>query len=367
MKNMKKIILFATAVLMTFTFSCDPFNTIIENDTEEENAIYYTAKEIKSATTNGDTLNIVTWNIKFGGGRIDFFFDCWGDRVLMTEEEVIDNMNAVIDNIKHMNPDVIVLQEVDIDSKRAAFVDQVQMILDNTDLNYGVYGSQWKSDYVPSDGIGRVNSGTAILSKYELSDAKRIPLPLIDEQAGIVQYFYLRRNLLEAKMIVSGEEIYILGTHTSAYSTDGTKLKQLEKIKEEANRIDQEGKAFILGGDFNTIPPNSIIVEDFDDDKCAEGSDFESQGFGEELDDMLMFTENYDAAITQEMYDADNSLYFSFTSKTEGFWNRKLDYIFTNKTFVENTGLVHQDENTGGVATMPLSDHAPVSVKYIFK
>ena len=28
----------------------------------------------------------MNYNVKFGGGRIDFFFDCFGDRVLMSKE-----------------------------------------------------------------------------------------------------------------------------------------------------------------------------------------------------------------------------------------------------------------------------------------
>jgi endonuclease/exonuclease/phosphatase family metal-dependent hydrolase len=65
------------------------------------------------------------------------------------------------------------------------------------------------------------------------------------------------------------------------------------------------------------------------------------------------------------MYDADNSLYYSFTSDKNGFWNRKLDYIFSNGNFVANSGMVHQDETTGGMKTMPLSDHAPITVLFV--
>jgi len=362
MKN--KILFFLFAVLL---ISCDPFDNIIENDSNQDAAIYYSASNIKVASDIIDTLNIVTWNIKFGGGRIDFFFDCYGDRVLMTEEEVMENMKAVVAKINNMNADIIFLQEIDIDAKRSAYIDQLQYILDNTDFNYGFYGSQWRSDYVPSDGIGRMNSGNAIISKHELSNAERIPLSLIDEQAGIVQYFYLRRNLLKADVKIGNKTIVAFGTHTSAYSTDGTKLKQLNEIKAEIDLVENAGKSFVLGGDFNTIPPNSVVYEDFDDDKCAEGSDFESQSFKDELAAMEIFFDNYEAAITQAEYDLDNSLYFSFTSDKDGFWNRKLDYIFTNGDFVPNLGLVHQDVNSGGMATMPLSDHAPVSAKYIIK
>jgi len=363
---MKKIYIL-TAIVITIFQSCDPFNTIIEKEGETDAAYYYTADNIKTPETNSDTLTIATWNIKFGGGRIDFFFDCYGDRVLMTKNEVISNLMGITDEITSIDPDILYLQEVDIDSKRSAYVDQLQYILDYSDLNYAYYGSQWKSDYVPSDGIGRMNSGSAILSKYPLKDAKRIPLPLIDEQSNVVQYFYLRRNILRATVTIDGKDIVALTTHTSAYSTDGTRLKQLKQIKAEIDNINSAGQKFILGGDFNTIPPNSVVYENFDDDACKDDPDFAAQSFKDELDYMTIFIDNYEPAITQARYDADNSLYFSFTSDQNGFWNRKLDYMFTNGDFVDGSGLVNQDFSTGGKETMPLSDHAPVTVKYILK
>ena len=360
-KPLLKIAFFFSLIILA---SCDPFNTEIEKNKPEDAIIKYTTNSIKTAIEK-DTLKIVSWNIKFGGGRIDFFFDCYGDKVLMSKDSVEYNMKAIVEEIKHLNPDIIFLQEADISSKRSAYIDQVQWILNNTDLNYGVYASQWQADYVPSDGIGRINSGNAILSKYPLSDAKRIALSLIGDQSAVVQYFYLRRNLLEASVKIKGKKTYLLGTHASAYATDDTKKKQLQEIKNETINLVKNKETFILGGDFNTIPPNSKKYEDFNDDKCAEGSDFASLGFKDQLNDMQIFYDDYQAAISQEEYDAENSAFFSFTSDKNGFWNRKLDYLFTNGTFVKFSGLVHQDKAHGGTETMPLSDHAPLSVLYV--
>ncbi len=362
---MQRILFLSLIIFIAFT-SCDPFDNIIEKDSNQDAAIYYVANNIKTPQNTSDTLKIVTWNIKFGGGRIDFFFDCYGDRVLMKYDEVIENLKGLVKKIKQMNPDVLYMQEVDINSKRSAYVDQLQWILDNTDLNYGYYASQWKSDYVPSDGIGKMNSGSAILCKYKLTNGERIPLPLIEEQSGIVQYFYLRRNILKAKTTIKDKDLYLVTTHTSAYSTDGTRLKQLQQIKEEVSKLDAEGKTFILGGDFNTIPPNSHVYENFEDSACADDPDFAAQSFKDELDYMNIF-DCYEPAITQDRYNNDNALFYSFTSNKNDFWNRKLDYIFTNGDFVDSTGMVHQDISTGGMETMPLSDHAPLSVSFILK
>lgn len=361
MKN--KFTILVLAICMIFV-SCDPFHTMIED--EKINVQYYESSTKIDALSNPNTLDMVTWNIKFGGGRIDFFFDCHGDRVLMTKAEVMENMAGVAAKIRNMNPDVIFLQEVDIDSKRAAYVDQIQYILDNTDLNYGVYASQWKADYVPSDGVGQVNSGNAILSRFPLDNAERIALPLIGEQSGLVQYFYLRRNILLADINVSGKDLKVLNTHTSAYSTDGTKKEQLRIIEEKMSELDASGETFIIGGDFNNLPQGADLYCEFDDNACGPDSGYEPQTCDvllEELSNMAIY-DAYEAAITDSVFRHNQSLHGTFTSDKDGFWNRKLDYLFTNGDFVDFSGLVHQNTASGNMETMPLSDHAPVSTVF---
>ena len=344
--------------LISFS-SCDPFNTILT----EKDVDYYTASDVVKVSIP-DTLKVMTWNVKFGGGRIDFFFDCYGDRVVMTEEEVISNLEGLASKIKQYDPDIIFLQEIDMDSKRSAKVNQLQWLLDFTDLNYGVYASQWKADYVPSDGIGRINSGSAILTKWQLTDAVRITLPLMEEQNAIVRYFYLKRNILYAKL--QNTDINLFTTHLSAYSHDGTKKKQLDILLDSIDRIEQKGEVFILGGDFNCLPPETEKVNNFPDAAC-EAEEFSADDYSEEIDWMTPFYK-YTPAISLDDYKLNNTKHFSHTTNSPergAFWSRKLDYIFTNGKIVEVSGQTHQNTIYGGMNTMNLSDHAPVSFEFI--
>jgi endonuclease/exonuclease/phosphatase family metal-dependent hydrolase len=345
------------AVVVVFGMSgCDLMNTQFE---PVEDGINYQAKELKDAKMPSE-LKVMSYNIKFGGGRIDMFFDCHGDRVIMTENEVMTHMEALAKFINEVDPDIIFLQEVDIDSKRSAHIDQLQYLLDHTNLNYGVYASQWKADYVPSGGkkwIGKVNSGNAIVSKYPLKDAKRIALPLIGEQSALTQYFYLKRNVMITSLEAQNKEVFLLNTHTSAYSHDGTKKRQLDIILAEAKKLSDAGHPIIMGGDFNTLPPHTVNRGDFDDSKC-EG-EFNGDVYEGEESWMDGFFEAYKPAVELEKYKADNAPYYSFTSLKTGSWNRKLDYLFTTEAFSE--GHVIQE------GTMSMSDHAPVMVTFSFK
>lgn len=350
-----------TAILTLLVLTgCDPFHTTFE---EVEPADSYVAQRLVEHVPS-ERIEVMSWNIKFGGGRIEFFFSCFDDRVLMTDEETLDNMEAVASAVRTMDPDILLMQEIDVAAKRSAYVDQLQFLLDNTELNYAVYGSQWRADYVPSDGIGPVDSGNAILSKWPLRNGTRIALPLIDEQDGLTQYFYLRRNILVADVVLpDGDIVTAANVHTAAFSNDGTKKEQIDIFKEKLDEFDADGRLFIAGGDLNTLPPGSEKYEDFPDQVC-EDNDFEARGDKlAELDWMVPLLETYEAAIPTAVFEQNNAPYFTFTSDKDGFWNRKLDYLFTNGRF-EN-GLVHQSETRGGVETMPLSDHAPLSAELV--
>lgn len=343
---------------------CDPFGTSFE---ELENAAQYRARELTPALEVGANLRVMNYNVKFGGARIDFFFDCFGERVLMNEGEVLENLAALADKIRQVDPDVLIVQEIDVNSKRTAFVDQMQWLLDHTGLNYGVYASQWRADYVPSDGIGAVDSGNGILSKYPLEGGRRIALALRSDQSGIERYFYLKRNILRAELLLPGREpVTIVAVHAEAYAKDGTKRQHVERFKAELDAASAAGKPVVGAGDLNTLPPGSERQFDFPDSVCTN-EDFVADDYRDEADWLEPLYEGYNADATLAEYTADNARYYTHTVDKQGFWNRKLDYVFTNLDVVEGSGLVHQDAEQGGMETMPLSDHAPVTVELVLR
>ena len=350
---------FLLAHVALFATGCDPFHTGFD---ELEEARYYRSSRAPAQRSLDAPLRVMNYNLKFGGGRIDFFFDCYGDRVLMSRSEVLANLAELARKINDYDPDLLIVQEVDVNAKRAAFVDQMQWLLDHTALDYGVYGSQWKADFVPSDGLGAVDSGNGILSKFPIADAERIALSLRSDQSGIERYFYLKRNVLRARLVLPERApAYVVATHAEAYAKDGTKRQHIERFRAELDDLDAEGHTVIGAGDLNTLPPGSEQRFDFPDSACTE--EYVADDYRAESDWLDALYARYQAEIPLADYQADNARYFTHTTDKNGFWNRKLDYIFTNANVVEGSGLVHQNEASGGMDTMPLSDHAPVSVE----
>ena len=118
----------------------------------------------------------------------------------------------------------------------------------------------------------------------------------------------------------------------------------------------------MAGGDLNALPPGTAQVRGFADSRCPDDGPFSADDFtGEEgwLERFYAWNE----AIALDTYRRDNGPYLSHTTDGRGFWNRRLDYLFTNGRVAPGSGMVHQSAARGGLDTIPLSDHAPVSME----
>ncbi|MFT5358107.1 MAG: hypothetical protein ACI9KE_005344, partial [Polyangiales bacterium] len=90
--------------------ACDPFGTNLAGTDPQ----LYEAASMVEAPAPESSIVVLDWNVKFGGGRIDFFFDCFGDEVLMTRQEVLRNLERIAAKIREVDPDIVMLQEVDV-------------------------------------------------------------------------------------------------------------------------------------------------------------------------------------------------------------------------------------------------------------
>jgi len=358
--------------------SCRSLVTTYE---DVESAVSYTADSVSTIPEDIDSIKVMTWNIRFGAGRIPFFGDSCGDRVLMTETETKGYLDSIINYINITNPDILLLQEVDVSSKRSAYVDQLQYILDGTHLNYATYASMWNAEIIPSDGLGKVDAGNAVLSRWEITDAQRIQLPLRTDQDDLIQYFYLRRNILKAKIDLPVEDdFYAVNIHATAFATDDTKQKHIAKYKEVLDDLHNGGSIFVTGGDLNSIPPNASADfceidicsdESFHTDSEGgphkEGSYFNN--FEGESDLVQPFYDTYFSAISQASSNDSNHFTHCTYNTSEEYrnWDRKLDYLFTNKEDWSETGTTHQGPvNSLEIGPFFYSDHAPVSATLTF-
>lgn len=132
--------------------------------------------------------------------------------------------------LKKYNPDIILLQEVDMYTDRINNIDELQIFKNVTGLKYSIFGGN----------INYQNGGygNAILSKYPI---------LKSENYVSRKYTKENRGLLYAELFINGKKIDVYNTHFP--------IKENERIMfaKQINRIIENKRANIgiIGGDFN--------------------------------------------------------------------------------------------------------------------
>ena len=238
----------------------------------------------------------------------------------------------------------------------------VQVLLDNTDLNYGAWVPVWEVEFIPEQGLGPMKMGQAVLSKYPLSKNVRIGLQEVSDQDALTRYFYLDRCIQRVEVDLGSQPLVVLNNHPDAYSSDGTKKIQIEAILAEGLGI---GGLALVGGDFNAVPPGTLQLEGFaDDPEELEGRGIEIVDYLNDGDEMpLDFYEHYAPAVPLEVYQEDTvegqSAFFTHSIASDVFWTRKLDYLFSSTGWTESQTVQSPGDGTE-TASMDLSDHAPI-------
>ncbi len=334
----------------------------------------------------------MAWNIKYGACRIDFWFDFWGDRTQMSTTEVTDCLTGVAALIEEYRPDILLTEEIEVNSRRSAYIDMVRFILERTSLRFAAYGQTWDTRYTPSEGVGRIDLGNAIFSRYPIVKAERIRQIDRTDQSALTRTFYIHRAVTRVEIDLGNDRrVAAYALHTEAYDFDGTKQKQIDQLHALAKG---EQLPFVMGGDFNELPPvcderaaagaaescdGKLQLKGFLDERASSiGTAFEQPPYTPSV--MKKFYDDFVPSITAARYGttaAQQQQFFTHTvlgpdSKNDegvaGNWNRTLDYLFIRKGEAWEATDVIQGPGRLGVLksdALRLSDHAPTAGTWV--
>ena len=162
------------------------------------------------------TLKVVTWNIAFG-------------------EEIDRAIDELIQSDELSDADILLLQEMD-----ETGVDAIAKALG---LNYIYYPASVHSRHDK-------NFGNAILSKWPLSDPKKLILPHRNPKNDQI------RIAARALANINGELIPVYSVHTETFWLGGE--ERADQIDTLINDLLIDYEYIIVGGDFNTLTPGSL-------------------------------------------------------------------------------------------------------------
>ncbi len=152
------------------------------------------------------------------------------------------DIDAIVSVIRKEQPDLVALQEVDVNTGRSGRLNQAEEIARKLGMQF-FFGKA-----IDHDGG---EYGVAILSRHPISDPVVYRLPTDSASNGE------RRVLATAKITLQGGKVILFGnTHLDAEEDPLNREMQISEI----NRIAlKEPLPFILAGDLNAAPGSEVI------------------------------------------------------------------------------------------------------------
>ncbi|MFA6945400.1 MAG: endonuclease/exonuclease/phosphatase family protein, partial [Pedobacter sp.] len=152
------------------------------------------------------------------------------------------DMEAIINAIKTEDPDLIALQEVDVNTARSGKINQADIIARKLGMNF------FFAKAIDHDGG---DYGVALLSKFPISETKIHRLTTVAGSGGEPRVIATARIQLK-----SGKYIRFGATHLDHLKNPVNREAQIEEI----NKIGAEEKLpFIIAGDLNAVTESTVI------------------------------------------------------------------------------------------------------------
>ncbi len=205
--------------------------------------------------TTEEEISLVTWNLGFGAYSDDytFFMDGGKSSRAFSEEAVYENMDGALTTLKGLNPDLLLLQEIDTKSTRSYHVDESTLIRDAFPAYASIFALNYDSSYLfypLMKPIGKSVSGIMTLSSFTVDQSIRRSLPV---ETGFMKFLDLDRCYSVTTITVdNGKTLSLYNLHLSAYTSDGAiATKQLQLLLADMEEAAAKGHYVIAGGDFN--------------------------------------------------------------------------------------------------------------------
>ena len=204
----------------------------------------------------GSELTAMSWNIGFAAYTPDFgfFMDGGTESRAESPSSVRAVLEGVAAQVTRVNPDILLLQEVDCGSTRSWQIDQAGRLAEALESGrQWAYAMNYDSPYLfypITEPHGASKSGLLTMSRYPITSALRRSLPIEETLMKLVD---LDRCYAVHRMPVeNGRELVVYALHLSAYTSDGTiATQQLELLLADMQAEYEKGNYVLAGGDFN--------------------------------------------------------------------------------------------------------------------
>lgn len=262
MKRFLKVLLIIVLVIVLAAAGLIGWLSIAEYKPEAVEELALSARgENSPSLPQGESVTVLSWNIGYAGlgSNADFFMD-GGENVKSSDRERVESNLQDIRELLYGEsaPDLILLQEVDVNSSRTYGIDQSACLT----AGNAAHALNYSCPFVPFPlpPIGKVNSGVFTTTDYAIDRAERISLPC--PFSWPVSTANLKRCLLVSYLPIEGsdKQLVLVNLHLEAYDDGEGKIAQTRQLNDFIQSEYDKGNYVIAGGDFNQIFPGSLAV-----------------------------------------------------------------------------------------------------------
>ncbi len=202
-------------------------------------------------------IKMMSYNIGFCGG------DTGLRDGVQSHPNVARRLSEIMHYITLSNADVVAVQEVDVRSRRSAYINQRQVLTQVADYQYSDWVDTWRHPWVPYPvtinwrrHFGPVHAGQLLLSRYPICDRRQVPLIQRQDRPGIYNWFYLHAQYHEICIQVPVGRLWIGHCHLDAFDQK-TRSAQAQQIIDHWH---QNGVPDVVIGDWNCTPSERLVT-----------------------------------------------------------------------------------------------------------
>lgn len=204
--------------------------------------------DVTAAKLDPSKLKVLSYNLGFAAGPIQH---------TLADEHPEDfftaNLDKFIDLVRAQDANVVLLQEVDLDSKRSWYMDQLQYVMDRLGWGYAAPVVDWDM-FFPLRNERKITKATVVISKFPIVSNEYTQTsckPNFENQLLNIFYYPLlwKSTIQRVELEIGKKRVAVYNVHLCVWNR-AARVVQGEYL---ARWINAESSAvdYVIGGDFN--------------------------------------------------------------------------------------------------------------------
>ncbi|TIH13270.1 endonuclease/exonuclease/phosphatase [Marinifilum sp. JC120] len=205
-------------------------------------------EEVQSAEVDDGKLKVLSYNLGFAAGSVQHTLADEHPETFFTT-----NLDSFIDLVRAEDANIVLLQEVDLDSKRSWYMNQLNYIMDRLGWGYAAPVVDWDM-FFPLRKERKITKATVVISKFPIVSNEYVQTSCKPNfENSILNIFYYpllwKSSMQRVAVEVGGKRIDVYNVHLCVWNR-AARVAQARYLAEWIKR-ESFGVEFLIGGDFN--------------------------------------------------------------------------------------------------------------------